>query len=329
MSEIAALARVSKPTVSRALRNSPLVQPETKARVIAIARKHGYVVNRNAQRLREGRANTIAVVANVPSLLRGRVVDPFGFELLASVARALSLRQLDLLLCAAQVDELRAYQELLTSGDVDGIIFLAQGRREASLQALASKGVPMVVWGAPSATAAYSTVGGDDRRGGELAAERFARLGRTKALFIGGGDEHPQMKMRLEGFTAGLRVSRPAAEIRAIRPGSFSAEAARSALQKYLDSGGAIPDAIFAASDTMAMGVYEELEARGLHIPADVSVIGYNDNSHAAWCRPALTTIRHDTQQAGVLLVEQLMQALEGRRARSILMPAELIVRDS
>jgi DNA-binding LacI/PurR family transcriptional regulator len=111
----------------------------------------------------------------------------------------------------------------------------------------------------------------------------------------------------------------------------FSYETALAAMGAYFDgkTKADSPDAIFAASDTIAMAVYKALRDRGLIVPKDVSVIGYNDNPHAAWCSPSLTTVRQDTRQAGSLLVEQLMLILEGRKPQSIMIPAELIVRES
>ena len=325
MADIAALARVSKPTVSRALRDSPLVTPETKAHVLAIAAKHGYAVNRNAQKLRDKRTNTIAVVADFKSFPGSRIHDPFSFELLADVGQALALRNQDLLLCAPVVDENHAYQSIIASRHADGIIFLGQGRRDSVLRKLAATDAPFVVWGAVVKDQPYCAVGGDNLRGGELAGERFALMGRRRPLYIGGSDEHLEMKLRRQGFEKALRAHK----INRLTLADFSYDVALAALDPLLGAKTQLPDAIFAASDTIAMGVYAALKKRGLRIPDDVSVIGYNDNPHAAWCTPALTTVRQDTRQAGALLVEQLMRMLEGGSARSIMMPAELVVRES
>ncbi|HVT34127.1 MAG TPA: substrate-binding domain-containing protein [Nevskiaceae bacterium] len=324
MADIAALAKVSKPTVSRALRDSPLVTPETKALILAVAAKHGYAVNRNAQKLRDKRTNTIAVVADFKSFPGSRIHDPFSFELLADVGQALALRNQDLLLCAPAVDENHSYESIVVSRHADGIIFLGQGRRDAALRKLADTDAPFVVWGAVAKDQPYCAVGGDNLRGGELAGERFALMRRRKPLYIGGSDEHLEMKLRRQGFEKALRNASTSLIL-----ADFSYEAALAALDAHLDSKTKVPDAIFAASDTIAMGVYAALKKRGLKIPDDVSVIGYNDNPHAAWCTPSLTTVRQDTRQAGALLVEQLMRLLEGGSAKSIMMPAELVVRES
>ena len=331
MGDIATLANVSKPTVSRALRDSPLVTAETKALVLEIARKHGYAVNRNAQKLRDKRTNTIAVVADFKSFPGSRLADPFSFELLADVAQALSMRSQDLLLCAPAEESHETYQSLLASRHADGIIFLGQGQRDPMLRQLAKTDAAFVVWGAVAQDQPYCAVGGANVRGGELVGARFAESKRRKAVFIGGSDNHLEMKQRRLGFEKALLEKEPKASVEHVLVSDFSYESALTAIAAYLDSKNKadVPDAIFAASDTIAMAVYKALRDRGLSIPKDISVIGYNDNPHAAWCSPSLTTVRQDTRQAGSLLVEQLMLMLEGRKPQSIMIPAELIVRES
>lgn len=329
MNEIAALAKVSKPTVSRALRDSPLVNAETKAQILALAAKRGYAVNVNAQKLRDKRTNTIAVVADFKQFPGSRIDDPFTFELLADVAQALALRNQDLLLCSPAVDESHAYQSIIASRQADGLIFLGQGRRDEFLRKLATTNTPFVVWGALDKGQPYCAVGSDNLRGGELAAERFMMMGRRKPLIVGVSDERLEMKLRRQGFEKILRAQpTPIKCENLIRPNVSYADALAS-LDAYLDSNPQVPDCIFVPSDTSAMGVYAALKKRKFRIPDDVSVIGYNDNPHAAWCTPTLTTIRQDTRQAGAMLVEQLMRILDGKMPRSIMMPAELVIRES
>lgn len=325
------LARVSTPTVSRALRDSPLVTAETKALVLEIARKHGYAVNRNAQKLRDKRTNTIAVVADFKSFPGSRLADPFSFELLADVAQALSMRSQDLLLCGPADETCATYQTMLASKHADGIIFLGQGQRDPLLRELAQTDAAFVVWGAMAEDQPYCTVGGANSRGGEMVGARFAESKRSRAVFIGGSDQHLEMKQRRIGFEKAFRARRPEAKVEQVVVSDFSFESAYAAMATYLENRkkSDYPDAVFAASDTIAMAVYKALRNHELDIPGDVAVIGYNDNPHAAWCSPSLTTVRQDTRQAGALLVEQLMLILEGRKPQSIVIPAELIVRDS
>src|SRR3546814_5396139 len=112
MDDIARVAGVSKPTVSRALQDSPLVSDETKRKILEIARRHGYVVNRNAQNLRRRRSDTIAVVIDFPHLPENRLSDPFHFELLGNIANALSVRQQDVLRSEEHTSELQSLMRI-------------------------------------------------------------------------------------------------------------------------------------------------------------------------------------------------------------------------
>src|SRR5689334_18282835 len=129
MDDIARLAGVSKPTVSRALRDSPLVTDETKQPIREIAQRHGYDINRNAANLRRQRTDTIAVIIDFPALPEHRLSDPFHFELLANIANALTVRQQDVLLCSPGSAHNGGYAHLLANKGVDGIIFLGDSGR--------------------------------------------------------------------------------------------------------------------------------------------------------------------------------------------------------
>ncbi|WP_158764646.1 LacI family DNA-binding transcriptional regulator [Terricaulis silvestris] len=328
MDDIARLAKVSKPTVSRALQDSPLVNAATKERIIAIAVKHGYSVNRNAQRLRTRRSSIIAVVLHLPQQSGRAVAAPFIFQLLADVSRALSIRNQDLLLCSAESDEAHAYERMLASKGVDGFIFLGQGTNGAWLSELAKTNAPFVVWGAVDDTQPYCAVGSDNLAGGVLAGRRFAQLGRTRALFIG-NRAHAEMDLRRRGLEAGLKEGRSIAAVIDLEIADFSYETAYQAMKEKLAGKRAQFDAVFAGSDIVAMAALVALREAGLRTPEDVSVIGYNDIPFAAHVSPPLTTIRQDTHQAGALLVEKLFQILDGARPKSVTLPTELIVRQT
>lgn len=325
MDDIARLAQVSKPTVSRALNDSPLISPSTKKRILEVARRHGYTVNRNAQKLWGRRTNTIAVVCDFGSLPGHRLTDPFHFELLANIANALNVRGQDLLLCSQKADEHHVYQALLSSKGADGVIFIGQGGRQAALRELAKTRSPFVVWGAAVDDANYCTVGSDNFRGGWLIGKRFAELGRRRILFIGPRG-HPEIQVRRSGLAAALAEHGTKAEITDLVPSDLSFKSAVEAMRRHLTSK-AQADAVFGASDTIAMGVIAALRETDLGVTTDVSVVGYDDGPFAQYHQPPLTTIRQDTSLGGALLVEKLIQLLEGGRPKSATLPTELIVR--
>ncbi len=328
MDEIARLAQVSKPTVSRALQDSPLVNRSTKERIAAIAAKHGYIVNRNARRLWGKRANTIAVILQLPPSGGRAISAPFIFQLLADTSRALANRHQDVLLRSAESHDNDAYRRMLAAKAADGLIFLGQGAHSEWLDDLARTSTPFVVWGAVDDAHAYCAVGSDNFKGGLLAGQRFAGLGRKRALFVG-NRAHAEMELRRKGLEAGLRGERSRASVIDLLIADFAFDTAYGAVREFFARKAPPIDAIFAASDTVAMAAIVALREVRLRVPEDVSVIGYNDIPFAAHFTPPLSTVRQDTQQAGALLVEKLFQVLEGEQPASVKLPTELVIRQT
>lgn len=328
MDDIAEWANVSKPTVSRALSDSPLVNAKTREHVLEVARKHGYAVNRHAQKLRHNRTNTIGVSIDFLSHRRNHITDPFMFDLLAGVSEALGDRNQDLLLTAPNHNDLDAFQQILLSRGVDGFIFLGQGHRESMIEECARSGAPMVVWGARRKRTPYCVVGSDNFLGGQLAGRYFLDNGRNNFLFVG-DVSHSEIQLRLQGLQAIAEDSGSTVNIRHVSLQNFAYASTLEAINDYLDSISTPPDAVFACSDSAAMACIRSLSERGLRVPADVSVVGYNDIPSAGYFHPPITTIRQDTYQAGALLVDKLMKIIDGKRPRSETINTELIIRDT
>jgi DNA-binding LacI/PurR family transcriptional regulator len=328
MADIARLANVSKPTVSRALSNSPLVNEDTRNRVLAVANEHGYAVNRNAQKLRHKKTNTIAVSLDFHSHRQNHISDPFMFDLLAGVSEALGDRNQDLLLCAPNHNDDVAFQQILRARGADGFIILGQGHREKMLHEFAATGAPLVVWGAADESANYCVVGSDNFRGGQLAGRYFLDKGRRRFLFVG-DTSFREFRLRREGLQSVVDETDASIVIDEIELHSFGYESAFNAATHYLDVIETTPDAVFTYNDTSAMAFISSLRDSGINVPGNVSVIGYNDLPSARYFNPRITTIRQDTHQAGRVLVAKLMRILEGETPRSALIKTELIVRDT
>ena len=328
MDDIARVAKVSKATVSRALEGSPLVRPATMERIVAVARKHGYTVNRNAQKLWRKRTNTIAVILNISPGSGKSISAAFLFQLLADVAQFLGHLNQDVLLSLPHVDDVDTYHSMLASKRADGIIFLGQGTGGGWLSELARTQAPFVVWGAPADPPSYCTVGSDNRRGGFLVGKRFLELGRQRVLFVG-NRRHPELEQRRRGLEEAIGSKQGRTAILDLDIPDFSYETSYAESKAWLAAQTTMPDAVFAISDLVAIGVIAALRDARLRIPEDVSVVGYNDTPYAAHLSPSLTTVRQDTQQAGSLLVGKLFQILDGGKPASVLLPTELIVRES
>ena len=328
MADIARLANVSKPTVSRALANSPLVNEKTRNHVLSVANEHGYAVNRNAQKLRHKRTNTIAVSLDFRSHRENHIADPFIFDLLAGVSEALGDRNQDLLLCAPNHNDAAAFRQILNARGADGFIILGQGHREQMLNDFAATGAPLVVWGAEPEDADYCVVGSDNFLGGQLAGRYFVDRGRRHFLFVG-DTSFREFHLRREGLKSVADEHNGDVVFDDVELRSFSYESACDGANRYLDVIEDRPDAVFAYSDTAAMAFISALRDRGIDVPGDVSVVGYNDIPSAEYFHPTITTIRQDTHQAGRMLAAKLMRTIDGEAVRSAVIKTELILRES
>ncbi len=326
MDDIAEWAQVSKPTVSRALGNSPLVNAKTRDHVLAVARKHGYAVNRNAQKLLHNRSNTIAVSIDFSSHQKNHVSDPFIFELLAGVSEALGELNQDLLLTAPSHNDMDSFQQMLLSRSVDGFIFLGQGHRENVIEELAAVGAPVVAWGARRKKTGYCVVGSDNLLGGALAGQYFLQQGHRNFLFIG-DTSHSENFWRREGLKQAADSCAEQVALNDIELSNFSYESAFEAAKEYLAGVSEPPDAVFAYGDTAAMAFIRAFSDMGLKIPGAVSIVGYNDIPSARFFSPPISTIRQDTYNAGELLVKKLMKIIDGKRVRSEMIKTGLIIR--
>lgn len=326
MQDIARIAEVSMPTVSRVLSGSPLVTEETRERVLSVAHEQGYAVNRNAQKLRQTRTSTIAVMLDFASHANGAIGDPFIFELLAGVSEALSIRNQDLLLSPPGLVDVRSFRDFYRARGADGFIILGQGTRDDMLRALARENIPMVVWGAVSEYAGYCAVGSDNLLGGQLAGQHFLSAGRKHWLFIG-DIRHEEPRLRYAGLQA-VAEGQGDVHVELLPVITMGIHTMAEAVASYL-AGGHRPDAVFVFSDTAAMAVIGSFKEYDLEAGRDYSLVGYNNIPPAAHFNPALTTIDQKTDVAGSLLVEKLMQRIDGGRPQSTMLRTGIVIRDT
>ena len=317
MEDLAKLAGVSKITVSRALRDSPLVTPETREKIRALAEQQGYRLNVSARNLRMGRSYSVAVVVEMTPV-RGRPMsDPYPLELLGGITQELTTAGYSVVLTSKQ---------LMNTAPVmgaDGLILLGQGSHGEAVRTLQLTGMPLVVWGAPEQGADYIVVGSDNRKGGISAAERFIAQGRQKLVFLGDVD-HAEVQERCAGF---IDAMGGAAAVHIIRPKAFTFEAGFDSISALLKKKGASFDGVFAASDLLAMGAIRALAEKNLRVPENVSVIGYDDTPGAASFVPPLTSVHQYLRDGGVLLAKKMLGLIEGHPVASEMLPTTLMVR--
>lgn len=327
MADIARLAGVSASTVSRALNGSHMVNAETRARIEELARSLNYAINVGAKNLRMGHNNTIGLVIPYDARTRQHISDPFFLSILGSIADALTDQGYQLLLSRVDSARLDSLAELYDTGRAMGIIVIGQWTHHDQLNALAARRVPMVVWGAQLAQQLYCTVGSDNLAGGRIATEHLLSLGRRRIAFLGDVNL-PEVAQRYDGYCSACRQHgiEPPHELRLAVP--FLAEGAREAIARFCSEGPAF-DALFAASDLLAMTAASILIGQGRRVPEDVSVVGYDDVDAASHFQPPLTTVCQPIVLAGQTLAETLLSLIRGESPGSQVLPTSLIVRAS
>lgn len=327
MADIARLAGVSTATVSRALNRSPLVNEETRNRILELATSLKYTINSGAQNLRLKQNRTVAVMIPVDRETHQHLSDPFLLGMLGSLADALSEQGFDMLFSRIDADELDSAAAPFDTGRVIGVILVGQWRHHDQLNQLAARHVPMVVWGAQMPQQLYCTVGSDNTSGGRLATEHLLAQGRKRIAFFG-DIKLPEPAQRYRGYCAALEAAGIAVDPALFVPASFLPESGGQAVAE-LAARGVEYDAIFAASDLLAMTSIDALRARAVAVPEQVAVVGYDDIDQAAYFHPRLSSVRQPIAAAGGALVASLLALVDGRPAPSIELPTELIVRSS
>lgn len=319
MEDLASLAGVSPITVSRALRDSPLVTAKTREKVRRIAEEQGYRLNISARNLRMRRSYSVAVVVEMTPVKGRPMSDPYPLELLGGITQELTTAGYSVVLTSKQLIDTAPVQ------GADGLILLGQGSHGEAVRSLQKAGLPLVVWGAPEAGASYIVVGSDNRKGGGSVAERFMAQGRRKLIFLGDVD-HAEIQERCAGFIDALGGT---GTVHIIRPKAFTFESGFDSVSAVLKKKGNVFDGVFAASDSLAMGAIRALTEHGLRVPDEVSVIGYDDAPGAASFVPPLTSVHQYLRDGGVLLARKMLGLIHGDTVESEMLPTTLIVRQT
>lgn len=322
LSEVASLADVSVSTVSKVLNGRSGVSSETRARVEALLQNHQY--NRRPSK------RTVAPLLDV---LCYEIDSPFGSEVLASIELCARQRQVGMVLTGAteqQLPEGSWIDDVLRRQPL-GVILVACVLPAKDKQRLRSRNIPLVMVD-PAGTPApdVPSIGSADWNGGYLATRHLLDLGHRRIGIITGPDTMLASTARLSGYRAALDAAGVAVDPELIRPGEFHHHdglVQGRALLSVPDR----PTAIFAASDLYALGVYEAARSLGIAIPADLSVVGYDDLRIARWSGPPLTTIHVPVAamaEQSVRLIMRLRDEPELAFSR-IDMDTSLVVRES
>lgn len=303
LEEVASRAGVSRATVSRVVNGSTTVDPRLREVVSRAVAELGYVPNQAARTLMTSRTDTIALVASEPD---ARVFgDPFFSGIVRGVGQELAPSGLQLMLLMAQsYDDLARIERYLVSRHVDGVLLISEHGHDVLPRALEKAGMPLVIGGRPLDNEnSYAYVDNDNVGGAAAAARYLAAQGRSRIATIAGPLDMSAGADRLEGFKRGVGRRFRAGRV---EYGDFTQESGTAAVARLLDKAPDL-DAIFVASDLMALGALAYLRRAGRRVPDDVAVIGFDDIAMAAVADPPLTTMRQRTVDQGRLMVRLLL----------------------
>lgn len=318
---IAAEAGVSVPTVSRVLNGRTDVAPETREKVEQLLSEHGY--QRRASRQRPGGAALVDLVFN-------DLDSPWAVELIRGVEEVTHAAGVGTVISAVhrRSTSTRQWLQNLRSRASDGVIFVLSGPGVAHTE-LQRLGIPVVmVDPAGNAGNDVPTIGATNWAGGRSATEHLASLGHRRIALIAGPKDLLCSRARLDGYRAALEEA--GLDYQAIVQGDFQHRSGFEGAAELLDRPDR-PTAIFAASDTMALGAYEACRLRGLRIPDDISIAGFDDLPESRWASPPLTTVRQPLAEMGALAARTALRLARGEHIEvpRVELVTELVVRDS
>lgn len=322
--DIARLARVSHPTVSRALQNSPLVNAQTAAKIRKIADEAGYRASAVARGLVTRRTRTIGLVVTT-------VDDPFAGEVTCGIEQAANDHGYAVFLASSNADAERERKvvQALAERRVDGIIVTSSRVGALYLPLLEELNVPIMLVNDQYPGEFVHSVMIGNVEGARAAVEHLIGLGHRRIAYVGDRLGYQSDAERLAGYKDALK--RGGIEWRAalVKEGDGRPEAAIEAVDELLALS-APPTAICCYNDMTALGAMRAIRARGLRVPEDVSVTGFDDLFFAAYLQPGLTTVRQPMRRMGQLALENLLKLMSGEESvAQSRVEAQLIVRTS
>jgi LacI family transcriptional regulator len=319
--DVARSAQVSTGTVSHVLSGARYVRPETRARVERAIDELGFRPSTFARALTSRRTHTVGMI--VPD-----VTNPFFSDLIWQIERALTEAEYALIFgnSANDPERERRYLESLFSRRVDAaILVVTAGVDQTLLHRLAAE-IPTVFVDRSVDSIADSVIG-DNEAGTAAAVDHLVDLGHRRIAFVNGDERLPTGQERRAGVDAAL-------ERRGLAPigrasGSFTLESGYSQMQALL--AGEAPTAVCAGNDLLAMGVLNAAAERGLRVPDDLSVVGYDDIAYAAFTSPPLTSVHQPGRVMGTETARLLLSRLEGYdgEPRRVVVHPQLVVRGS
>ena len=325
--DVAQLSGVSRSTVSRVINNDPNVKESTRAHVLEVIRKVKYRPNSVARGLASGRTKIIGLV--LPTAQFSLFTDPYYPGLIQGITSACNIGGYSIMLWLTNPEQERSnFHHLALDGLLDGLIMASYLIDDPILKELTKSKIQFVLIGRPSVRPNLFYIDSDNVNGAREAVKHLLQLGRTRIATITGPNNMIAGIDRLRGYESALleRGLRPDPEL--IVEGDFTERGGYASMMRLIPHD---PDAVFVASDAMALGALRALSETGKRVPDDVAVVGFDDIPAATQVDPPLTTVRQNIYQLGQLAAETLIQILNGGKTppHGLVLPTELVIRAS
>jgi len=323
--DIASAAGVSQATVSNVLNRPELVAPATIERVMEVMHRMNFVINDSARALRAGRSRTQGVIVLDLS-------NPFWGEVTRGIEAVASANGFSVLLGSSE--ELRQKEltliRVFEEHRVDGLLVSSVDPTSESIQALADRGMKVVLLDQKDPTGTHSSVSYDQVGGTRLIARHLIENGHRNIVFLNVAHNVSWSRERLKGLRDGTQEMGfdPDSVITELTIDSMTAQAAEPAVDNLLEVAPQTT-AIFCANDLVALGVLKQLHERGIRVPEDVSVVGFDDSYFASLVSPGLTTVRQQPYELGRRAAQIAFDTSNDAEPQTVVFAPELVVRQS
>ncbi|MBI4674568.1 MAG: LacI family DNA-binding transcriptional regulator [Chloroflexi bacterium] len=325
--EIAKHSGVSRSTVSRVINDDPNVNTETRERVRAVMQKLNFHPNVAARGLAAGKTRILGLV--IPMGVSALFSDPYFPQLIQGISAACNQHNYSTMLWLADPEyERRMIQQIVSSGLIEGVIVASALNDDPVVEALMQRQIPFVLVGRHPTHTNLAYVDVDNRVSARDAVLYLMRLGYQRVATIAGPHNMIAGVDRLNGYKDALKTRGIAPDPNLIAEGDFSEGGGYQEMQRLLRHA---PDAVFVASDAMALGAMRALREAGKRVPDDIALVGFDDMPFAAHTEPPLTTVRQPIHRAGFVATETLLALIaEGANApRRVILPTELVIRET
>ncbi len=330
LDEIARRAGVSRSTASRVLNHHPHVNPAVRERVWQAIRETNYQPNHTARSLAIRRSQVIGII--IPQPIHTLFADPYFPLLIEGIAHTCNERQFAMMLELATSTGNHPYLHIGRRGFLDGAIIASAVEDQFLLQWLQQETIPVVSIGRIISHPGIPYVDVDNRHGARMIVEHLIHCGHHRIATITGPMNIIAGRERYVGYCDALTAAGISVQPELVIEGNFSEESGYIAMNMLLRLDPR-PDAVFAASDMMALGALKAVRASGLEVPDDVALAGFDDIPLAAAMTPALTTVRQPIaklgQIAACLLLDHLLNPPAEPSVQRVILPTELVIRES